>query len=176
MKKALQNNEQVQVKNPTEGEWFMVNPKTINRELFNEPRKNSKQEWTRQMIIMVLNDPKYCEKTFRTMFPEKVWEKGRTVKQMQEIAETWGGRIAFFAEQVLEWAQRISNGETWEKICNEKDNSKWYRLVLGERNNAILVGACHLFGINVSSTDIIQVKGNSENTLNYVVPLIISYS
>lgn len=174
MKGTLYKNERTG--RPVEGKFFQVDPKTIKRELFNYPREDEKQEWVRQRIIMVLNDSQCDEKPFKTFYPEKTWEDAKTVEEIKQIAKEAGGQIAFLWQQILEWAQRISNGETWEEVCNKKDNSMWYRLVVTERNVAYLVGACYLFGINVSATDIIQVMKIPGNRLNYAVPLIVYYN
>ncbi len=173
MEKALQKNER-KAQHPVEGTWFMVEPATINHELFYEERKDSRQEWTRKMIFKVLKKNEYV-RSFETMIPEKAWERGRNVKQLKEIAKKVGGQIATFDEQVLEWAQRISNGETWEEVCNKPDTSKWYRLVLERNGSTILVGACHEFNISNSSTDFLPFVGNIENPLSYVVPLVVRY-
>ena len=45
-----------------------------------------------------------------------------------------------WTEQALEWAQRISNGETWESICDNSDTANCLRLVAWENNYYRLIG------------------------------------
>ena len=117
---------------PTKGVRFEVNPEKINRGLFYERRANGVQEWTRQIILHAFKevDEKNVQygKTFYTYIPKKTWlcEK---VAFLKKVAERDGGHLADGIEQALEWAQRISNGESWSDVCNSPDMAEYYRLV-----------------------------------------------
>ena len=131
------------VQKPTEGEWFMVDPNSINQNLFQKKRNDSRQEKTRKIIleafIEVKNNPKKYAKPFKIMMPKKTW-LNKEIKELIELAEKDGNHIADWVEQALEWAQRISNGESWEAICNNPDTAKWYRLVIWKNGKYKIVG------------------------------------
>lgn len=128
---------------PTEGVPFEVNPLDIDRNLFQEKRKDSRQEWTRQLILEAFTkmdeDPTRYGKPFKTLMPEKTW-RWKYVSDLIELAKNLGDHDADWVEQALEWAQRISNGETWEDICNNPDTANWYRLVKWKNGYYRLVG------------------------------------
>ena len=102
------------------GRWFRVTPATINQKLFQEKRENWYQEEFRQRILEVFKDFKrYPERLrpFKTIVPfeEGAW----SAEGLDAIADKYDGHVANWYEQELEWAQRISNGESWEEVCNE---------------------------------------------------------
>ena len=78
-------------------------------------------------------------------FEPKVWLSSPTMhgeefEFLKEYAKTMGDHNADWVEQSLEWAQRISNGESWKKLCNKRDTTKWYRLVEGPNGELWQVG------------------------------------
>ena len=128
--KVSENSEDITV--PTEGEWFEVVPLAINQELFQIKREDENQERTRQLIVEAFtelnNNPGKYGRVYETMMPEIHWDS-RTVGELNDFAINLGYRIANHVEVALEWAQRISNGETWEDICNKPDIANCQRLV-----------------------------------------------
>ena len=60
---------------PTEGEWFVVNLNTINKNLFKREKKDPQQEKTRQIIrqafYVVRNNQKKYPEIFKVIMPEK---------------------------------------------------------------------------------------------------------
>lgn len=162
---------------PTEGKWFEVNPKAIDQRLFSKPRNNKQQEKTRKIILEAFAemrmDSKYV-RTFKTMRPKKRWNV-KNVGELKEIACYLGGHMAYWVEQALEWAQRISNGETWESICNEPDTANWYRLVIWKSGCPRLIGgSCRSSGY-IPASDVCSDDCNSNGRLVDTVPLVVSY-
>lgn len=142
---------------PTEGKCFKVNPKEINRTLFLEKRVDEQQEMCRIRILEALKwvdkDPEKYGEVFYLLIPMKKWVYGRkkytTVQEQIEFAERIGGYISTYITEALAWAQCITNGESWEEICNNKDTVKYFRLIIGKNGEAILSGGsskeCHSY-------------------------------
>ena len=153
---------------------YEVNPMAINQELFNEKRIDPKQECTRQIILDALeelrkNPKKYAR--FKLMIPEKSWSV-KTLKELKEIDSE--KHLTDWVELALGWAQRITNGETWESICNEPDTSKWYRLILWKNSCVRLLGGSSEVGYNISESTIHNYDYEDEDILYYSVPIVTS--
>jgi len=114
---------------PNEDVWFEVNPQTINLELFNEERSDYSQEKMRQLILQALEqvqkNPQRYNRKFKTMFPVKHWDY-KSAKELEEIAKKLGNHLTNQFELALEWAQKITNGQSWDEV--NKD-SYYYRLI-----------------------------------------------
>lgn len=140
---------------PIVDKCFDVNPSSIDQNIFKKKRKDSRQEWTRQIIleafIELKNNPEKYAKPFKTMWLEKTWSV-KTVEELKKLAENEGDHITNWVEQALEWAQRIANGETWEAICNVPDTAKWYRLVIWKNGKARLVGGASEEHVNLPAS------------------------
>lgn len=130
------------VQTSTEGKWFEVNPLGIDRSLFEKPISDEKQEWVRQIILKAFIEldkhPEKYSSTFYTQFAEKD-EYGRKIEtqdECMEYANYLGGRLADWVEEALQWAQRFTNGETWEDV-NDNDDAinGWYEWILEYRKN-----------------------------------------
>lgn len=139
--------------------WYVVNPLDIDQELFEEERPDEKQEKTRQTILkafaMLNSNPiKYGAKFMSTV----PYHSGESY-----LSTT--GKIILVGtefEQVIEWAQRIANGETWEDMCNKKDTMNAYRIIYSdnERKEEILVGGCSCDGeLNLAPTAVNEMYG-----------------
>lgn len=114
------------------GTWFRVTPATINQKLFQEKREDRKQEEFRLRVLEVFESFKnYPERLrpFKTMVP--YGNGSRNVQGLIEIAEKYGGHVAKWYEQELEWAQRISNGESWEEVCNKLGGPRQITYIVG---------------------------------------------
>lgn len=161
-------------KAPIVGQAFAVNPMAIDRSLFSEERKDERQERTRQFILEAFTEvdanPKRYAKPFWTMIMKKTWDGSKTRKELVEMADAVG-HLANWVEQVLEWAQRISNGETWEGLCNEADRTAWYRLVRWE-HDLRLIGGCAYLYTTYSATNIGDGGGSFYDGCNHSVPLV----
>lgn len=161
---------------PTEGKWFDVNVATIDTTLFIKKREDAAQEATRQLIQEAFREFKSESKkyspTFKTMIPEKTWSS-KTVNGLKEIASQDGNHIANWVEQAMEWAQRISNGESWEELCNKLDTANWYRLVIWKRGYAKVIGGASLYCNEYSATDVDARNYSNFEVLCNTVPLIV---
>ena len=164
------------IQRPTEGVPFEVNPLGIDRNLFQENRKDSRQEWTRQLILEAFTkmdeDPTRYGKLFKTLMPEKTWN-WKFVSDLIELADNLGGHVADWIEQALEWAQRISNGETWENICNNPDTANWYRLVKWKNGYYRLVGGSRKDNDYSPASYVVSFSYDSSSKIYFAVPLVV---
>lgn len=167
---------------PTEpkvkGKYFNVIPNSIDRSLFQEKRANAQQEWTRQIIEEAFDEvdkyPEKYAKAFKVMIPEKMWSF-KTVRELKKLAKNLGNHIANWVEQALVWAQRISNGETWEAICNDPDTEKWYRLVEWKNGYYRLVGGS-VNGLVVHPASYVRLDAcNGCDSIIDAVPAVVCY-
>lgn len=166
------------ISGPKEGEPFEINPKDIEWSLFQIPRKDIKQEKMRRLILKALykvkENPKRYDKIFWTLWPVKYWEY-MTCYKLENLAFDFGGHLANWVEQALEWAQRIKNGESWEEICNYADTANWYRLVKWKDGYSRRIGGSCKSDNNhpASYVDIIYIEPQID--LYLTVPLIVLY-
>ena len=165
------------VKKPTEGEWFEVKPSTINQKLFEKKREDEWQEDTRKLILEAFEEMKNKTekygKNFKTMIPKKEWAK-KTTKELKEMACNLGDRNADWVEQALEWAQRITNGESWESICNYADDINVYRLVIWKNGYARKVGGT-VHSFKGSASYVYFSDFLDDSVLICTVPLVVIY-
>ena len=170
----IENKEIVETR-PVEGKWFEVKPLAIEQKLFKKKRNDARQESTRKLILEAFSEmrknPKY-EKAFKTLIPEKP-STSRNVGELKVLASTLGDHNADWIEQALEWAQRISNGETWETVCNEKDTAKWQRLVVWKEGYCRFIGGSH--ENNNSATYVGDYDYCDFRNIFDAVPLVVSY-
>ena len=164
---------------PTEGVPFEVNPLEIDRGIFQEKRKNRQQENTRQMILEAFANvdkyPKLCGRPFKTLMPKKTWD-WESVRKLRERAFNLGGHMANRVEQALEWAQRITNGETWEDICNKPDTANWYRLIhWGYESYRLVGGSLECTNRPTPASCIISDDLYPNNALYLSIPLVVFY-
>lgn len=119
-------------KPPVINKWFEVKPLSIDQTLFQNKRKDEKQEEKRQIILEAFSEVKYnpekYAKNFKTMISNIPHACG-TPAVLREYAKELGYHMADWVEQAMEWAQRIANGESWETVCNKPDSVKWPRIV-----------------------------------------------
>lgn len=121
------------VKRPTEGEWFYVDPAGINWELFQNERASWEEERARRTIVAARaeaeKNPEIYGNPFETLMPTIDWEGKKKVSELLERARQLGEGPLYWVGQALEWAQRLTNGETWHDICKVVD-SDWYKIVI----------------------------------------------
>ena len=166
---------------PTEGKYFEVNFFSINQNKFKRKRKNPVQEQLRQQILKafveVANNPKRYALPFKTVIPKGAWSTVKKFETIKEYAKCVGDHNADWVEQSLEWAQRISNGETWQTLCNKNDTIKWHRLVYGPNGEFLLIGGSteRERGNARKSSCIYQSRLRPNEWEVYIAPLVIVY-
>ena len=106
---------------PTARELFEVNPSEIDRSKFEKTiGDDDAMKWMWQIIneafAEVDKNPEKYASTFYTLIPELNWNCVKSSAELKRYAESIGGYIPDWVEQVLEWAQRICNGESWQDI------------------------------------------------------------
>lgn len=163
---------------PTKDKWFEVNPQTIDQSLFQKKRKDERQEKTRRLILEafaeVKSSPEKYGKKFKTMMPKKSWQC-KTVEEFKQLACKLGDHNADWVEQALEWAQRISNGESWEVICNNADTANWYRMIIWKNGYARLVGGSSNDDNSCPASDVGGDDYYSADRIYFTVPLVVLY-
>lgn len=163
---------------PKEGQWFEVNPQSIDQTRFQSKREDEKQEKTRLLILEAFsqlnNNPEKYSRTFETMMPKKDWSS-KTVKELKEMAEKLGDHNANWVEQALEWAQRICNGESWENVCNNEDTASWYRLIVWKNEEARVVGGSCKYDKNHPASDVDHHNYFPNDGVSITVPLVVRY-
>lgn len=162
---------------PTEGKLFRVSPLGIDRRHFEEPMSDQNQESTRQIIqeafAEVDKHPERYNTSFYTLIPVINWDYDKTVEELKEYASDFGGLMADWVEQALEWAQRISNGESWESICNMADTEHWYRMISWKNTCYRIVGSSRHFRGGEAVSAVRQHDYNSMSKVHHTVPLIV---
>lgn len=167
---------------PIDNEWFEVKPHTIDRKLFEKPRKDNYQEECRRTILkafdVIEHKPEYG-RDFETLMPTAV--TSGTGEKLLQIAQDFNGHTANWIEQALEWAQRIANGESWRALCNYQDTANYFRFVEWTPRHCRIIGGStrykHLFqNGNFArptsvSLDILTIEGYHECT----IPLVVRY-
>jgi len=162
-----------------EVQWFEVNPQTIDEKLFQESRSDEKQEMVRLLILEAFAElrinPERYGRAYETMLPKKTWGS-KQVEDLQKMASKLGDHMANWTELAFEWAQRISNGETWESVC-EENTADWYRLVVWKNGDSykLIGGSIHDF-IDCSATSIGKIDMNSKSWTIYCVPMVVRYA
>ena len=167
---------------PTAGRPFEVNPLGIDRSKFEKPRTDGEQEKTRQRILKAFievdkNPGKYAAK-FYTLFPKEKKEGYITITELKKHAKELGGPMVDRIEQDLELAQRIDNGETWEKVCNDPDTAEWHRGIIWNIENGYvrIVGGAQMGSQKTrdfrSATWYNQIDLEPSYHINWTVPLV----
>lgn len=163
---------------PTEGQWFEVNPQDIDQTLFREEREDVSQEKTRKRILEafaeIKSNPEKYGKNFKTMILKKTWLY-KTVEELMQLACEWGDHNVDWVEQYLEWAQRISNGESWKAVCNYADTANWYRLVIWKNGYGRLVGGASSINSDFPASDIDKNDCDPDFVCGLTVPSVAKY-
>lgn len=154
-----------------------VKPNTINQKLFQKKRENANQEKVRQLILEAFEkmkeEPEYS-KNFKIIIPEKTWEE-KTIIELKKMANEIGDHMTNWVEKALEWAQLLTNGKTWESICDNADTANWYRLIVWKNGCIRMIGGSvndkHIF----PATNIIEGNIYDNYSLRDVVPSVTIY-
>lgn len=161
---------------PTEGKLFEVNLMKIDRSIFRRRKKDWRQEATRKRINKALKNadmfPEKYGESFYTYIPTKKWNTEKTIYELEQYSNILGGCMCDWVEQALEWAQRISNGETWEEVCNYVDTAKFFRVIIGEDSSHIIVGGSRDLHYGGPATNVFEETYVTFKWHNSVVPLI----
>ena len=173
----IENSDQKVIAKPIEGVWFEVNPNSINQKLFQEERDDIFQEDTRKEIlkafdILKLNPEQ--NKPFETLMPTKSWES-KTLRGFRDLAKCFGERMATKVEYFLELAQRISNGESWEAICNEPDTANWLRVVEFSAEEGCFCGGSRYSNVKDSAATCYERFHDTYICYKNAVPLVVRY-
>ena len=168
---------------PQKKDWYKVTPHLISRNLFKNPRKDPWQEQLRCLINDAFeevdkNPDAPYSKTFYTLVPEKIWNKPVKVYVLQNYACELGDGMASWIEQALEWAERISNGASWQSLCDTVDKSKWYRLIVWKNHKYISVGGSSQNNTLHTKTHLqlheLSQKSHFDETYD-TVPVVVKY-
>lgn len=128
---------------PLNGEWFLVDIDTFNMHLFVEKREDIDQEVARQRILQAIEKVQSTNspKKFQTKVPLKTWNGFLSKDQLSIILNKSNERVASETVQFLEWGQRLSNGESWEDLCNNPDDNNYLRVIsVGKGDYFMVVG------------------------------------
>lgn len=162
---------------PEEGKLYEVVPLRIKRSYFEEPMSDQKQERTRLIIRAAFAEvdkhPERYNAPFYTLIPEINWGGDKTVEELKEYASDFGGLMADWVEQALEWAQRISNRESWESICNMADTARSYRMISLNNTCYRIVGASRYLRSGEAVAEVRNYDYNSMSKVYNTVPLIV---
>lgn len=161
-----------------EVKWFVVNPQTLQKNLFWRKRKDREQEKVRKLIVEAFKEvnkkPWRYGRKFKIMIPQKNSEY-QTVAELYQIAAELGGHTADWVEQALVWAQKINDGESWEKICNLPDTATAYRVIVWKNGKARLVGSANHNHNCIPPAEIFGKDFSISDKCPSSVPLIVSY-
>lgn len=157
---------------------FRVNPRTINETLFVKKRVDEQQEKTRLLISEAIQElhrnPEEYGCDFEIMIPKKNWNV-KSVGDLKTLATKLGDHMANYIEWGLALAQKITNGETWESLCNMPDIADWYRIIVWRNGHARIIGGASCLETWTSEAyvreDNYYLRLNIQNT----VPLVVCY-
>lgn len=142
-------------KTPEEGKAFKIEFGGIKRRFFETERKEKKEEATRQFILecleMAEKNPELYER-FYILIPkwEWVYKSRYSEDEFQNYPLRVCGKQTDWVESGLMIAYRISNGESWDSICHEKDNIDKPRVIKWKNDELILSGGAD---VNLTPSD-----------------------
>lgn len=153
------------ITSPIEGKWFMVNPMTINRKLFEEEREDSLQERLRKLILQIFKSvdekPNICAHPFEILIPSEkqlpslMWAETekKTIREFSQLLKSYNSSYSWAntTDQFLAWAQQIQNGATWEDLCNNPDTITRHRLITDKEKEKLYTVGGASTGEKVSS-------------------------
>lgn len=168
-------------KNKKNVNCYTVDLKSINRNLFVTPREDEEQEKVRKLIQEAFSEadsnPEKYSQPFETSVPDMdilCYTKSKLIVLAYDLGE----HMANWVEQALEWAQKISNGQSWESICNYPDTSKNRRMIIWKNGNYAIVGN-YYNNLGIGSSSQIAPWGkfpeHNEDFISNVIPLIVNY-
>jgi len=159
-----------------EDKWISINPKGIDVAIFQEERDLPEQENLRKLILQAFDEarlnPKYC-KTFETMVPKE--SRGLSINDLIDESIFDGCEIINWIHQGLEWAYRITKGEPWENICENADNSTWYKLMFWQDGIIHTVGGSKKISANVPETTVMPAIMDYDFITDIAVPKYVRY-
>lgn len=160
-----------------EGKLFEVNPLKIDRSKFKISVSKPMHKWVLRTIneafLEVDKHPEKYSSPFYTLIPEKKWAGFKYVDELIEYANDLGGYMADWVEQALEWAQRISNGESLEDLCDAPDTANYYRIFFWKNNYVRRVGGSRACGDDNSATAINISDTHCITYVDRTVPLVV---
>lgn len=155
-----------------------VNQETIRRNLFKREKEIPEQEELRLLIREafneVRNNPNKYPTKFKVIIPRKRWPK-KNINKMEKVARSFDGKIADWVELALALAQKLTNGESWAKVCNDPDTEKWYRLVMWKENCWKQIGGSKKAKDLKPSSFLHSSQYLGDERIKSTVPLIVKY-
>jgi len=167
-------------KGPIEGEWFKVNPSSIDQQLFENKRTDDAQERLRfyiQEAFKELKENPEKNKDFKVLIPKRDkdhYGENPSVSKLKNFARQIGDHMSYWWEWALTIAQRIANGESWESLCNEPDTANWYLLVEWYEHSR-MVGGSILSYQNFPAAHIDSYTFWDHDWVKNTVPLVVDY-
>lgn len=170
---------EVEQKGPKEGEWFKVNPASIDQRLFENERTDERQEHLRfyiQRSFDYLKGNPENNKAFKTFIPsrDKDHYSNPKASKLKNFASQIGDHMGYWWEWALMLAQRIANGESWESLCNVPDTANWYLLVEFPMHSKIVGGSIRSY-YNPSPSNINSYAYWDSDIVESAVPLVVDY-
>ena len=141
---------------PEDGKCILVRLETIQRNMFIEERSDKKEEKLRRLINKAIKEAekepeKYEE--FYILVPKREWVYKAEFSdvELEEYPAKVCGTMSNWVEIALYLAQRLSNGESWEKLCHKLDTLAYYRIFTGEKGTKTFLGGGKNLGFNSSA-------------------------
>lgn len=158
----------------TEGKWIKVVPEWICEGLFSTPRESREEEQLRRKIVVALAEAKKNEKykkTFYFLVPKE--PENKTFNQILADAKKENLAIMDWVWQGLEWAFRITQGESWENICLNPDTSSWFRVIKSKESTYEVWGGARRLSAHIPETTCLSTIRNYEYTYKQEVPVYV---
>lgn len=172
---------EVEQKGPKEGEWFKVNPSSIDQQLFENKRTDEMQEHLRfyiQQAFKELKENPEKNKDFKVLIPKRDidhYGENPSVSKLKNFASQIGDHMGYWWEWALMLEQRIANGESWESLCNVPDTANWYLLVEDFSMHSRIVGGSRRSCYNPSPSNINSYDYWDGDIVESAVPLVVDY-
>ena len=93
-------------------------------------------------------------RNFEIQIPEKKW-KTKSFREMRELARKQKSHIGNWVEVALWWATQIQKEEDWEYMCNDVENTEWYK-VADWKHTLAYVGNCTSNSGKASATEVYE--------------------
>lgn len=162
------------LKRPIEGIWFRVNPEQISKKIFEFPREDFDEEWTRKRILEAFYEWRTNWKrygiAFDVMILKKTWNWVESYEELSQYSYKWGHQ-ADWVEFYMLLAHRIEK-EGWKAICEDPDTDKFHKIVLWKNGKLLMVGGSTECDDNSPPSTIWREGGDNRYKLSTSVPLV----
>ena len=154
--------------------WKKIELSAIKRRKFLFKRLDPSQEVIRKLIRQALKEAKKNKghySSFELMVPEQ--HLGNGLDSMINGAKSYHAEIANWIEQALEWAYRISEGESWKSLCNEPDDSEFFRVIFWKDDEVAFIGDGCNYCIRPQTSILTDFFAANELCYGCSVPLLV---